>query len=335
MRILLVLGNKADTGGPTKYAQQLVPILSARGHQVEFITYGRFIRAMPTGMRHVAFALRSLRAAARSDIMLGFDTMTVGAPLLIASVLTRTPYCIRIGGDFVWEQFVESTGTKVKLSQFYSLTNLPLKARFSIWLTGRIARRAQGLVFNSAWQRALWQPVYKLDAARSHVVENLYPPRLPGQQPAKRVFVSAGRAIVLKQEPLLRKVIESLKGRYPDIELDTTSLPPAEHAARVARSYAVVLPSVSDVSPNAIIDAVVYGKPFVCTDDTGIRERLEGTGLFVDTANEQALSDAIESLLAPGTYEQVAERVRAFGLVRTWDDVGADFERVLTSICAS
>lgn len=329
MRILLALGNAADTGGPTKYAQQLLPALRHRGHVVELVSYAPWLWRVPFGLRHVCFALQLLPATRRSDIVLGFDTMTVGMPLWLLSHLARIPYALRIGGDFVWEQFVESTGRLVKLSKFYETSKIPLKQRIEIWLTGLVVRRAKALMFNSGWQRELWRRHYAFNPAKAHVVENMYPPRKLGETVSKRVFVAAGRAIKLKQEPLLRKVFENLKQKYPDIELDTQALLPDEHQARVARCYAVVLPSVSDVSPNSIIDAVTYGKPFVCTSDTGIRERLEGTGLFVDTGDEHALSAAIESLLDPAIYAQVESRVKAFTHVRTWDDVAVDVEQIL------
>lgn len=329
MRILLVLGNASDAGGPTNYARQLLPALKHRGHTVELVSYATWLWRAPFGLRHMLFALQLLPKARRSDVMLGFDTMTVGIPLWLVSRLTRTPYALRIGGDFVWEQFVESTGRLVKLSKFYETPDIPLKQRIEIWLTGVVTRHAGALLFNSRWQRDLWHKQYGFSLSRTHVVENLYPPRKAGEAPTKKVFVAAGRAIKLKQESLLRRVFGDLKKKYPDIELDTQALPPAEHASRVARCYAVVLSSVSDVSPNVIIDAVTYGKPFVCTDDTGIRERLEGTGLFVDTSDEGALSAAIESLLDPQAYAEVAARVKAFSFVRTWEDVVADIEQVV------
>jgi glycosyltransferase involved in cell wall biosynthesis len=93
----------------------------------------------------------------------------------------------------------------------------------------------------------------------------------------------------------------------------------------------VVQASISDVAPNAIIDAVVYGKPFVCTADTGIRERLEGTGLFVDTTDEAALRGAIETLLDPHEYARIQKRVQNFSFVRTWDDIAKDITHIIAN----
>ncbi|MGC9602314.1 MAG: glycosyltransferase [Minisyncoccia bacterium] len=336
MKIVIALGNTADTGGPTKYAQNLEREFIARGHTVRFVSYAPWMWRLPSGARHLCYMARLLPAAATSDFVFAFDTMTVGAPAVLVCTSTRTPLIIRIGGDFVWEQYVERTGDLVKLSNFYrdTVDKLSTKERLEIWLTGVVVRHAAMLLFNSQKQRSMWQPVYRFNFNKSSVLENLYPPRKQGFPPEQRVFVSAGRPIKLKNEPLLRRVFARLQKRYLDIVLDTESLPAKEHAERVAHCYAVIVASISEVTSNAIIDAVAYGKPFICTSDTGLVERLLGTGYFIDTQHEQELEHAIEQLLNKEEYERVAARVRAFAFVRTWDDIANDVLAIAQNICA-
>ncbi|MDE1925525.1 MAG: glycosyltransferase family 4 protein [Patescibacteria group bacterium] len=337
MKIIIALGNREDTGGPTKYAENLAREFSKRGHNVAFISYGKFLRSLPSGARHLCYALKLLPAAARADAMLAFDTLTVGAPAALVSIVTRTPLIIRVGGDFLWEQYVERSGDLVKLSRFYQETKprWTRKEKRIFSLTAWAVAHADRLVFNADFLRQLWRQAYSLDLSHASIVENLYPPRKAGEKPTAPVFVSAGRNIKLKNEALFRRVFESLKQKYPDVTLDTASLPAAEHQKRVAQCYAVVLASVSDVSPNAIIDAVAYGKPFICTQDTGLIERLHDTGLFVDTQNEEVLRQAVETLLKSEEYERIAARVRAFSFVRTWEQVADDFLSVIHNTCAS
>jgi hypothetical protein len=162
----------------------------------------------------------------------------------------------------------------------------------------------------------------------------MYPPRKEYMPPIAKTFVAAGRPIKLKQEAMLRRIFEDVQRRHPDISLDARTLPGPQHRARVASSYAVILASVSDVSPNAIIDAVVNGKPFICTNDTGIKERLANTGLFVDTQDEKVLSGAIESLLQPDEYARVSACVQKFDFVRGWGDLAEDVIGIMKKVCA-
>lgn len=328
MKILLALGRREDTGGPTAYAKNLAREFAARGHTVHFVSYGPLLWRLPSGLRHLLYACKLLPYLVRSDAALGFDTMTVGVPLMAASALARRPFCLRIGGDFVWEQYVERTGDLIKFSRFYDEARgrLSRKERLMIALTRTVVCRAARTLFNSAWQSGVWQAAYGIAHGRAGVLENVYPPRREGPQTSltERVFVAAGRPIKLKQEGVLKEIFKELRGRYPDIVLDTKALPPAEHQARVASCYATITASVSEMAPNSVIDAVAYGKPFICTDDTGIKERLAGTGLFVDTGDRAALKRAIESLLDPAEYARVQQRVQDFAFTRTWADVAED-----------
>ncbi|MDB5224827.1 MAG: glucosyltransferase [Candidatus Adlerbacteria bacterium] len=337
MKITLALGNPKDTGGPTKYAQNLAREFTARGHSVRLVSYAGWMWKLPTGARHILYALRLVPHALRSDAMLAFDTMTVGAPAALACTLMRRPLMIRIGGDFVWETYVERTGDLVKFSQFYQTRRgkWSLKEKLEVWITGLVVRGASRIVFNSNWQQAQWQPVYKFDMEKSGVLENVFPERRAGKSAANKSFVFAGRVMKLKNEPLVRRIFDRLAERYPGLELDTRALPDKEHEERVASSYAVIVASVSEMASNSIIDAVLYGKPFISTADTGLKERLDGTGLFVDTQNEVEFEHAVEQLLKPEVYLDIENKIKNFTFTRTWSDVASEALNDLEKICTS
>jgi glycosyltransferase involved in cell wall biosynthesis len=104
-------------------------------------------------------------------------------------------------------------------------------------------------------------------------------------------------------------------------ELDTRALAPQENAVRIAECYAVAVPSVSEVNSNFIIEALSYGKPFIAPLDCGMRERLDGLGVFVDTTDKRAMEGAVEELLDEQKYRAYVGRISAFSYVRTWADV--------------
>jgi hypothetical protein len=213
MKITIALGNAADTGGPTKYALNLRTQWEALGHEVRLVSYAPWMWRLPSGVRHLCYTVSLMSAARTADIFVGFDTMTVGAPLALASKLSRVPYIIRIGGDFVWEQYVERTGNLVKLSRFYTEARAKWsgKERLEVWLTGLVARNAAAMMFNSAWQKNMWCRVYGISAASACVVENYFPTRSEGLPPVQKNFVAAGRAIKLKQEDMLKRVFARIR----------------------------------------------------------------------------------------------------------------------------
>jgi glycosyltransferase involved in cell wall biosynthesis len=319
-----------EIGGPAIYAAELKRAFERAGYQSSVVAYGSLEKKLPTGIKHAMYCARLLPRVLTANTVVALDTWLAGFPAFLLAKLFGKKCIVRISGDIVWEWYVESTGDLVKLSEFYDRPHkLSLKQRIIAHGTGVLVRHSDALLFNSRWQREIWQRQYQFDPAKAHIVENAFHPRKAATRPEKKVFVAAGRPIKLKQEELLKRVFADVVKEYPDVVLDIAPLPPAEHEQRVAQSYAVVLASVSDVAPNAIIDAVVYGKPFICTNDTGIRERLEGTGLFVDTQNEFELRTAIESLLDPTKYARIQRRVQEFSFVRTWDEVAGDILSII------
>lgn len=324
-----------DIGGPAPYAKELHDRLAAAGHTVTLVSFSD-VRSLPPGVRHIVYFFRVCRAARGAQAVLAFDTWSTGIPALLAAWCRGAKMVVRIGGDFLWEAYVERTGELIKLSDFYNTPRaLSLKERLIAFGTRWLTRNADVLVFNTAWQRRLWASAYGFMPARAYVVENAYPAARDSAPPQGRVFVAAGRPRLLKNSRLLERAIDTLRVRFPDIELDSRVLPPHEHEKRLRDAYAIVIPSVSEVSPNTAIDAIRYGKPFVLSTDTGVRERLADAGIWVDPLDEDALRAALERLLDPEEYMRACHRVRSFAYTHTWEEVAAEFESLLMKLCGS
>lgn len=297
-RIVFAAGPETERGGPAKYVTELARELRARGIRVDIVHYRLLPNWIP-GLRQLAYFFRLFFPLLRADAILAFDTWSVAMPALAASTLTRKPLLVRIGGDFLWERYVERTGHAVKLSQFYSSAVVKLSAsdRIIFFGTRCLLTHAHRVAFNTAWQRDLWQHAYGFPEARAIVIENQYPDYSESHAPRSRRIVAAGRETKFKTNARLRAVIARLKTEYPELELDTEQLPHEQHVARLASCVAVVQPSVSDIAPNTVIEAAAAGTPFICTDDTGIRDRLSGYGYFIDMNDEAALEAALRNIL--------------------------------------
>lgn len=321
MKILIATGiYPPQIGGPAKYAERLYTELGKRG-QVYLCAWSKLERALPWGIRHLVYFLRLLPQAARADAILALDTWSVGFPALLAAKLLRKKLLVRIGGDFVWEGYIERTGDRIKLSEFYNKPRaLTSKERLIQWATGKLLKRADMLLFNTAWQLRIWQKAFSFTTP-ARVLENEYPPKQSASDfpLGKKIFVAAGRGIRYKNIPAF---IEAFKAAdRDDVELDTRPLPPQEHLARVAKAYAVVVPSVSEVNSNIIIEALSYNKPFIAPIDSGFYEQLRGLGVFVDTLDQVAMQRAIIELLDEQTYQGYIDRIKSFSHVHTWSNI--------------
>ncbi|HVU80066.1 MAG TPA: glycosyltransferase family 4 protein [Candidatus Paceibacterota bacterium] len=313
-----------DIGGPAKYAKALFEELAKRGLKPRLAVWGRRERALPWGLRHAWYFFRLLPKAAGADAVLALDTWSVGFPALCAAKLLRRKIAVRVGGDVLWEGYVERTRQLVRLSDFYeNPRNFTLKERVIYGAARLLVRHADVLLFNTQWQMDIWRKAYGIPEGRARVLENEYlAERDFGPEPAgKKVFVAAGRGIVYKNIPAFAAAFAEVAKRHPDIELDMAPLPPEAHLKRVRSSYAYAVPSVSEVNSNNIIEALAFGKPFLAPRDSGMAGKLRGLGAFADTLDRADMERAIEELLDAAKYKEYAERIRAFSYEHTWAQI--------------
>lgn len=317
-----------DIGGPAKYAKALHEEYARTGHGGAVVAYGALEKALPPLVRHIVYFFRLLPQALRADAILALDTWSVGIPALYVALLLRKRFLVRIGGDVLWESYLERTNDLVKYSQFYRTPRqLSFKERLMLWGNKRLASRADALVFTTRYQQDIWQNAFTFPPARASIVENFYPGTRPNSNPMpdRKIFVSAGRNMKLKNTPRLLEAFARVKKDHPDIELDTESLPPEANAARLRRCYAVTASSISDMNPNLVIEAIAEGKPFIAPQESGASERLQGLGSFVDTADTHALEGAIREMLKPDVYTQYANSVSSFSFSHSWGDIAEEY----------
>lgn len=310
-----------DVGGPAKYAKEIFEELSRRDASPGLVVWGEMEKWLPWGARHLWYFVRLILRAGRADAVLALDTWSTGVPALCAAKMLRKKFLVRIGGDLLWESYIERTGKMVRLSEFYTIPCVfTYKERLVRAATRFLVRRADILLFNTGWQRAIWQAAYGFAPARAEVLENHYAAaqQVGGLTHAKKTFVAAGRGIVYKNIPMFERAFAEVAKNFQDIKLDTKPLLPQEHVARVARSYAVAVPSVSEINSNFIIEALHHGKPFIAPRDSGMLEKLQGLGIFIDTLDQQALEGAIKELLDEHAYAAYVERIRAFAYTHSW-----------------
>lgn len=302
------------------YAAGLEGAFRQLGHDVEVVIPDA---SLPPGIRHIEYFVRVFTKSGRASFVLSLDTWSAGIPAFFAARMRNVPFMVRIGWDFLWEQYLERTHEEVRISEFYTSPRVfPPKEKLIRSLTQRLLEGAHAVMFNTRFQKEIWESAYRIPNAS--VLENFYPSKTTSTAPSNRIFVSAHRGAWYKNTARVEATFDQLKTRHPDIELDTRQIPHVEQLDRLAASYAVIIPSISEIGSNLAIEAVSVGRPFIMTEDTGTKERLAGCGLFVDTRSEKAMTDAIESLLDPTIYAKLHESIRAFSFTHSWEDIAKE-----------
>lgn len=334
MKILITTGiYPPKIGGPAQYAKNLKEAFEKMGHVVCVKTYN-IEDKIPTGVRHLYFFLKILPKIIWSDVVFSLDTFSVGLPTVLASKIFNKKCIIRTGGDFLWEQYVERTKNKILLRNFYNteIENFILKERIIFALTKWTLKKVSHIIFSTDWQRQIFVKAYVFDISKTSIIENYYGPKKSDEKFRSKIFVASARNLTWKNFDVLEKIFKKIQKENNEVSLFTQNLPYQEFIDKMKGAYAVILVSLGDISPNMILDAIKLNRPFICTKEVGIYERIKEAGTFVDPLNEKEIEEAVLNLLAEEGYKKAKEKVKNFNFVHTWDQIAEEFVEVYKKI---
>ncbi|HBD25133.1 MAG: hypothetical protein A2566_02145 [Candidatus Zambryskibacteria bacterium RIFOXYD1_FULL_40_13] len=316
-------------GGPAQYAKNLKITLENMGNSVSVKTFS-VEDYLPTGIRHIFFFFKIIPRVIKSDVVIILDTFSAGLPTVLACKLFGKKSIVRTGGDFLWEQYVERTGKKVLLRNFYKdeRHNFSKKENIILSLSKWTLLNTSAVVFSTEWQRDIFMDVYNLQKQKIYIVENYYGVKETGLLPQGKIFIASTRNLRWKNINMLKRVFDKVRLQHPEaiLFLDNVSFP--DFMNKIKNCYAVLQVSLGDISPNLILDAIRYGKPFICTKEVGILPRISDAGIFVDPLNEAEVERAILTLLGEAEYRKAKEKVENFSFVHTWNDIAHEFIQI-------
>lgn len=112
----------------------------------------------------------------------------------------------------------------------------------------------------------------------------------------------------------------SFKGEVDELELVTLYL----------SSDIFVLPSLSEVCPTVVLEAMYFSLPVVATNIPGIYDHFEDVALLVPPKDEISLSEAIMSLYDDrDLYNKLSEKGNKLVCTKyTWHQVSEDYEKI-------
>lgn len=323
------------------------------GIPVRFIPLG-----YATGLRHLLFFLAILRKAYRSDVVFALDQFSAGLPAAIACMFSSTPYVTRMEGDFLWESYVARTRRDITLASFYR--NPPqrsLKERLIFLTTRWVARRAARVVYSSGWRKEMVERAMPGVRRKGAIIANVWPSRTPPHPDAPRakVIIWAGRMIYLKNLHRLIRAFFAINN--PEYELHLTGegpeqealekitaeadsprvrfFPPMPHAdiiEKIAASAFLALPSLSDVGPNVIADAISTGTPFLLTQESGSAEYVREYGVLVDPLDQEDIASKMRLLMDDAIRARYASRIAARSTSRSWREAAEEWEELFHEV---
>lgn len=221
-------------GGPATYTKFLHDELPKRRIETVVVTFDH-VRHLPKVIRHIKFFMNVMREARDVDCIYAQDPVSVGVPSMVASVILRKPFLLKIVGDYAWEQGAQRAGVTDSLDVFTdtSSTNSH-KQSYSLFvhalkfIQSFVARRATRIVVPSQYLKKI-VTTWGIPSDKIHVVYNAFDgitTPLDSREHVRKslgidapFFISVGRFVPWKGFITLIEVMKKVVADMPDAKL--------------------------------------------------------------------------------------------------------------------
>jgi hypothetical protein len=272
-----------------------------------------------------------LKIARSTSAIFVFDTYSVALPATAVGLLLGIPVIIRVGGDFVWESYVERTGKLIPLPLLYtSKPPFNFKEQVAFTLVRWMFRHSK-LAFNTKWLFEIWKEPYAISEQNARVVGNAIGHRFESSGKDDGSILFFGRQITLKNHEAFHRAFAHAQADGMTLELKEGIIPHAEFLEKIRTCHAVAIPSISDVAPNNLIDALRAGKPFLLTKYSGYADTYKDFGIIIDPLDEADMARGLREIADPVIYERLCARIKQFSEVRTYDDVAREMRAIIAT----
>jgi len=348
-----------EIGGPATYVPRIAKEFLDRDHFVSVITYSdtyvherdvhypflvKRIKRVNTLWNYVRYFFSLLFLARRHDIIYAFDHMSAGIPAVFVGFLLRKPVVIRVGGDFIWERYLRLTGEGVSLRDYYE-RGLYKKDGFRFFLIRQVFRLAKKLIFTTQFQADIFSQYYGFPLTKVSYVLNPLPSSRGEEAPAYAcrtkdivfagrvnaknnvdrlldAFLSLGndhdfRLVIVGNGDLRASLEERAKGMSSVVFLDRVSRD--ELWQMMAVAYGVVFPSLTDISPNTMLDCLHVGVPFITSQEIGYDWVIEHVRSF-DPRSVEDIAQALQLFMTKDGYITICRQLKNVRYQKTFAD---------------
>ena len=356
MKLILATGiYPPDIGGPATYSRAFAQELQKLGHEVVVITYSEncklqiadqidpwpVVKISKSGgplLRWWRYSRALKKHGADANIVYAFSSVSCGVPLRMAS-LKKPKKILRLGGDFLWERYTDRGGIS-GLREWYSQA-----AKWLLVAGCWLLKHFDHIVFSSAFQRDIYIDHYKELPAYS-VLENAVPSGIPvlheKHTPLRLLFL--GRLVGFKN---LRALIEALKdlsrmtltiaGSGPllsKLQACATANGVADRVAFIGNRDGsekqklfydhdlLVLPSLTEISPNVALEARAVGMPVLLTRLNGLSAALQKGMIVRNLYDHEQIASAIREM--EKNYQAFAAECARPSIQRPWSMVAKE-----------
>lgn len=370
LKVLIATGiYPPAVGGPATYAENLSRELRELGCAVKIITYGKidldkkeniFVvdKKQNIILRYLNFFCQSWELSSWADIVYTLDLMSAGLPAALAAKLRGKKVVFRTGGDFLWEKAYHNGWTDISLFSYYGQKK-NASERLLIYFCRWLFKMMDLVLFSTDSQMNIYKKHYGVASPKAAILKNALPAVKAerADERFKNSIIFAGRIIKLKNLDRLVEVFGKI--RQAKIELLIFGDGPGESGLKklildyglsgkvrlmgavehkklmgiIAGCRFFILPSITEISPNLILECVGLAKPVVLTKETGLEADIIKHLLTFDPLSEADIKAKMEYLLDDNNLATYAAKLKRLNFSRRpWSLVAAEHLEIFKKI---
>lgn len=315
MKVIIATGiYPPDIGGPATVVKRLVHAIECEGHTVQVLTLGDrqniydanvycINKSAPIWLRIWRTVCWLRQHVDDSTLLIATDVSSVGIPARLALLGKRTPFVLRLGGEWCWEYAVNH-GAVCTLREYWEYTQPNIRDRVIRRCMWWVMQRAQRVIVTADLLKTLFERHFPgRYRPQFDVIENtsVYQPKaLSFHAPSSpRRLLYVGRFAPVKNLVFLAEVLRTVHELGCNFQM--TFVGDGQEFARVRRmlldvpnvvflgrlakdevrqmmdqSDLLVLPSLTDIAPNVVHEALSRGLPCLVTEESGLPQNLGG-----------------------------------------------------------
>jgi len=300
---------------------------------------------IPLRLLNLTYLIIKLARKYSPDVIYTFNVDLAGLPAYLASKISRKPLILRTGGDYVWEVMYKLNLTSKPLQEFYEKQK---DLRFSLLKLFQkiMLHKFKYIIVDSYFYKSILAEYYSLKNIT--VIQNpVKSYNLKKQKQKKFTIITASRLLRLKGVQYLLKSIQELSKKTKNIRLIIVGEGPYkknliklckelkiesytefkgylqhdEVIRLINNSNILVLPSVSEIGPNVVLEAMSVKTAVISTKNGGANELIgKDKGLLVPIKDPESITLAIEKIMKDKILKSKLEK-NAYESVKnlSWD----------------
>lgn len=358
MKIVLASGiYPPDIGGPATYSQLIAEEFKKKGHNVSVICYSdkrgedaiRILRKHNILIRYWLYFWNLFKIATDCDVIYAQGPINSGLPAVLVGKILKKKVILRLGGDYIWEKASDQKKNNCLTLRRYYKFGMFKKQGFILKIFMFVLKSVDLIIFSTEFQRDIYLKYLKLDKKKMVIIKNAFSDFKTNFKKIIRSneILFAGRITRLKNlgflingfSKILSETDRSIQliiiGDGDDLEkkklqelvkelsleksvIFENRISHQELLEKIQRCYFAVLPSLTEISPNFVLDCIKLNKPILCTREIGFYEDFKNDLVFFNPCDKEDFLEKFKWLLKEKNYRSYQRKMKKIETERSW-----------------